>query len=398
VDVHRFLVDDGRSRFVVGLLEDITERTLAGQREREREARFREVADGVPVLIWSSGADGIEFVNKAYRDFVGADESDLQGSGWIRYVHPDDRDGYHAAFREATTRQAPFEHQFRLRNVEGYYHWVMSLAVHRYNTRGESTGFIGSMFDIGEFKEAEASLLEADAAKNSFIAMLAHELRNPLASLVNAAQILRTERASPEQRDWAQGVLQRQLTNLTRMVEDLLDISRVTRGKIELRQERVELQSILRAATELFQGNGEADRVSLQVHLPAEPIRIVGDPVRLEQIFNNLLNNAFKFTPDGGAVRLEASIGPDGERPGARVVVTDTGEGIAPEMLSHVFDPFVQGPRPSATSQSGLGIGLALVRRLTELHGGSVTVRSGGIGRGSQFIVSLPLPSERNGD
>ncbi len=236
-------------------------------------------------------------------------------------------------------------------------------------------------------RESAEELARADRAKDEFLAMLAHELRNPLAPLRNAAEVLRAPAAGAAQRDHAQDVLDRQIENMSRMIDDLLDVSRITEGKIELRKSPVDLGSILSAAANLARSGVTARDQELVLKLPAEPVFLDADATRLEQVFGNLLTNACKYGGDGCHIEFSA------ERAGAEVVVSvrDNGVGIAPDLLPRVFELFVQSSRTLDRAHGGLGIGLTLVHRLVKLHGGSVEARSEGIGRGSEFIVRLPV-------
>jgi signal transduction histidine kinase/DNA-binding response OmpR family regulator len=227
---------------------------------------------------------------------------------------------------------------------------------------------------------------EADQHKNEFLAMLAHELRNPLAPIRNAVQILQTDTANARQIRWAREVIGRQVQQMVRMVDDLLDVSRITRGKIDLQREPVDMAAVVAAAVETSRPLIDSRRHHLTVTLPPEPARTEGDPTRLAQVIANLLNNAAKYTEEGGRIWLSV------ERIQGEIVVRvrDTGVGVPPEMLGRIFDLFAQVDRSLDRSQGGLGIGLTLARRLVELHGGRVEVRSDGPGTGSEFIVRLP--------
>ena len=233
-------------------------------------------------------------------------------------------------------------------------------------------------------------LEEADRRKNRFLATLAHELRNPLAPVRNAVHLLRV-RGNPD-RDvtWAHAVIDRQVDHLTRLIEDLMDVSRISYGKLELRKERVALAEAVAGAIESSRHVIDANRHRLEVSLPEEPIALRADPVRLAQIFTNLLTNAAKYTPPGGTIALSA------RREGSDVVVTvaDNGVGLSAEQLPHLFEMFFQTQDGQERTQGGLGIGLALVHHLVELHGGSVTAASEGPGRGSQFHVRLPMSAD----
>jgi signal transduction histidine kinase len=232
-------------------------------------------------------------------------------------------------------------------------------------------------------------LREADRRKDEFLAMLAHELRNPLAPILNAVQIIQlsSDRAAREQ---ARTMMERQLTHMVRLVDDLLDLSRITRGKIELRKERVELATVVQSAIETSRPLIEAAGHELTITLPPEPIHLEADLTRLAQVFSNLLNNAVKYTEPGGHIWVTA------ERHGGEVVVKvgDTGRGMPAEMLPKIFGMFTQVDRSLERSHGGLGIGLTLVKRLVEMHGGSVQAFSEGLGHGSEFTVRLPLTQE----
>jgi signal transduction histidine kinase len=238
-------------------------------------------------------------------------------------------------------------------------------------------------------RASEQQLRGADRRKDEFLATLAHELRNPLAPIRNAAQILQAKGPPDPELDWARGVIDRQAELMGRLLDDLLDVSRISLGKVELRTEPVELAAVCETALETSRPVIEAGRHELTVSLPSEPVLLEADPLRLAQVLSNLLNNAAKYTEDGGRIRISA------ERRGGEVVVSveDNGIGIAPEALPSVFEIFSQAKPTSMRSRAGLGIGLSLVKGLVELHGGSVEARSEGPGRGSTFVVRLPIAS-----
>jgi PAS domain S-box-containing protein len=241
--------------------------------------------------------------------------------------------------------------------------------------------------DITARKKMEAALKEADRRKDEFLATLAHELRNPLAPIRNAVQILKVKGPPDPELKWGREVIDRQVQVMARLLEDLLDVSRISRNRLELRKERVELVTVVEAALETSRPVIEAGSHELTVALPPEPIPLEADPVRLAQVFTNLLNNAAKYTEEGGRIRLSV------ERQGSdvKVSVLDNGIGIIAEMLPRVFDIFAQSPRALLRSPGGLGIGLSLVKGLVELPGGSIEARSEGAGRGSEFVVRLPV-------
>jgi len=267
-----------------------------------------------------------------------------------------------------------------------------------YDADGNPAAVLENLTDITERRALEDALAaraeelaRADRSKDEFLAMLAHELRNPLAPLRNAAEILQTVNATGHERKRAQQIIGRQIDNMSRMIDDLLDVSRITEGKIELRKKPVPLEAILTAATSLVRADCAARHQDLAVSMPAEPVFLHADATRLEQVFNNLLGNACKYSGDGCHITLSAERAAGVEPPEVIVRVRDDGAGIAPELLPRVFDLFVQATRALDRAHGGLGIGLTLVSRLVKLHGGSVEAHSEGLGQGSEFVVHLPI-------
>jgi PAS domain S-box-containing protein len=265
----------------------------------------------------------------------------------------------------------------------------MDLAVSEFHVHSHRC-FTGIARDISERKRAAEALKEADRRKDEFLAILAHELRNPLAPIRTALELLRRARDDSTLLEQVRSLMERQVAHMGRLIDDLLDISRITQGKLQLRKERVELAAVVQSAVEVASPVIEAQAHEFTVLLPHETIYLHADPVRLAQVFANLLNNAAKYTPKCGHLWLTA------ERPACEagevvVSVRDTGIGIAPEQMIHLFKMFSQFVPALEHSQGGLGIGLALVRGLVELHGGRVEARSAGLGKGSEFTVHLPV-------
>jgi signal transduction histidine kinase len=238
-----------------------------------------------------------------------------------------------------------------------------------------------------ELRARAEALAETDRRKDEFLAMLAHELRNPLGAIANASYVLEQAGPSGPPMDRAVPVIQRQIQHLVRLVDDLLDVSRITRGKIELRKQALDLRDAVRGAVEMTRPLIESKRHELKVELPSDPLPMNADVTRLEQVLGNLIRNAAKYTEPGGHIEVRAWK-EDGQ---AVVCVKDDGIGIGPELLPRIFDLFIQGEQGLDRSGGGLGIGLTLVRRLIEMHGGQVEARSEGAGRGSEFTVRLPL-------
>ena len=359
---------------------------------RESEARFRHMADNAPVMVWMSEADGrCSFLSRSWYEFTGHEGDSGLGSGWLAAVHPEDRPAMQSSYLDANEQRRPFRQEYRLRHRDGQVRWVLDAAAPRFAPDGSFLGFIGSVIDISDRKRAEDALLEADRRKDEFLATLAHELRNPLAPIRNALHVLRMAPQHGATAERLHGMMERQVSHMVRLVDDLLEVSRITRGKIELRREIVDLAGVVRSAVESSKPLIDAGRHDLQVALPDAPLLLDADPVRLAQVIGNLLNNAAKYTARGGRIRLAARRSDDE----LVISVRDDGVGIPRDMLPKVFDLFTQVERTLSSAQGGLGIGLTLVRRIVELHGGRVEARSEGADAGSEFVVVLPLAKPR---
>lgn len=365
---------------------EVTERHRWEDALRESEARFRTLADSAPVLIWVLGPDGQpEFWNRTHREFTGH-LGDLPSiETWRTLVHPDDAAALAALHDRARAAGTAFEARFRLRRHDGQWRWLTAVGLPRSDERGRFLGYVGSSLDITDLKAAEAAALEADRRKDDFLAVLAHELRSPLGPIRNAADVLCTEIPPGSRLDRARGILGRQVAHMARLIDDLLDVSRIARDKIELRRTWIDFRALVTEVVGDVRLLVDQKAQSLTVSLPEAPLVVDGDPARLRQVIANLLGNAAKFTPSRGRIELRVTADA-GE---VTLMVRDSGPGIGADVLPHIFEPFVQGE--SDRRHGGLGIGLTLVRRLVDMHGGRVEAFSPGHGRGSEFLVTLPL-------
>jgi PAS domain S-box-containing protein len=372
---------------------DQTDRVRAEDVLRKGEQRIRFVMDSMPQKIFTADAGGqVDYFNPAWAEFAGLRPDTLLD--WSGFVHPDDLADSMRAWEGAVASGEPFQCEQRFRRADGEYRWHLSRATAMKDEAGGVLLWIGSNTDIHEQRESANELRRladelafADRRKDEFIALLAHELRNPLAPISNALQIVRLSDGKRNSVQFATAVMERQLSQLVRLVDDLLDVSRISRGKIELRREPVLLSAAVGHAVEAARPLARAMDQALTVTLPAEPLSLSADPIRLAQIIGNLLTNASKFTPRGGCIRLHV------EREGGEAVirVSDTGIGIAADQLARIFEMFTQLDTSLQRAVGGLGIGLSLVRTLVEMHGGTVCVHSDGPGTGSEFTVRLPL-------
>ncbi|HEX2546325.1 MAG TPA: ATP-binding protein, partial [Ramlibacter sp.] len=306
------------------------------------------------------------------------------------FLHPDDAAETLQRFEQARATGATFLAEHRIRSAAGEYRWFLARGVpQRDAATGRIVRWFGASTDIHDLKIAEGALREADRRKDEFLAMLAHELRNPLAVISNTYWLVK-QAATPEL-DRHLDVLGRQVKRLGALVDDLLDVSRVTRGLVVLQQQRVDLGSVVERAMESLRALLDERAHEVTITQPGRPLFVHGDPARLEQVVVNLLTNACKYTDRGG--RITVTLAQAGGQ--ARLEVQDNGIGMAPEVLERIFDLFAQAERGLARSQGGLGIGLTIVRRLVELHGGTVRAESAGLGQGATFTVDLPLDTSQ---
>ncbi|HTN89313.1 MAG TPA: PAS domain S-box protein, partial [Sorangium sp.] len=382
--------DAAGRRLVVSAAHDITERKRIADALRETEARFRELADAMPQIVWTAGPDGhVDYFNRRWHERTGTTEAQALGEGWVSALHQDDRERCLALWHRAVVTGEPYEIEYRLGGAAGReYRWYLGRGVPVRGPEGDIVRWYGTCTDIHDQKCAEARLKEADQRKDEFLAMLAHELRNPLGPIRNAVEILR--RVAGEQRSLARacGVIDRQVSHMARLVDDLLDVSRVARGRIQLRKERCDLARLLRQTVEDYRSTLEASGLSLALELPAEPVWVSGDPTRLSQAVSNVLHNANKFTDAGGRVTFMLSATSESS---ATILIRDTGIGMDPAILGRMFEPFSQADRSLDRSRGGLGLGLSLVKGVVELHGGTVSAESAGIGHGTEIALHLPL-------
>jgi PAS domain S-box-containing protein len=365
---------------------DVTAEVEAEIARRESEDFYRGLADSVPVVIWMCDLHGAcTFMNKGWERATGQSVKNASGNGWISAVHPEDRREISEVFHHALANKAPYRYEYRLQSPDGGYRVLLAAAAPRTDKRGDFRGYIGSMLDITERKRYEEALRRADEQKDVFLAVLAHELRNPLGSIANATQVLRLKDLPPDARS-AATIVARQVVQLSRLVDDLLDIGRLAHGKIVLHPEELTIQDVVRAAVECIQARIDSQGHQLTIEMPSAPVELTGDFTRLTQILVNLLSNAAKYSRRGGHIRVRVVPATSD----VKVSVEDRGIGIPSELLSHVFDMFAQAQPLSNRTDGGLGIGLALAKRLAELHHGTLEARSEGTGKGSQFVLQLP--------
>jgi PAS domain S-box-containing protein len=377
-------------------------RVLSEDREKIRALELEAVLSAVPIMIWIAHDSECRRItgNRTAESWFGMDP----GANLSPAAPPGERPTHFKLYqggRELAADELPMQRACRgieVRDIEvdvlfadGTPRVLLGNAIPLRSLDGSVRGAVGAFVDITERKKHEAALKEADRRKDEFLATLAHELRNPLAPLRNASEILRIHADRPELSRPLE-MIDRQVRQMVRLIDDLLDISRISQNRLRLHMERITLGEVIHHAVEASQPHIDKASHELAVSLPDEPVYLTGDLTRLAQVFANLLNNAAKYTKEGGMIWLTATV-QDGQ---VAVSVRDNGIGIAPDQLSKIFDMFSQVGAAQERSHDGLGIGLALVRGLVNRHQGTIEARSDGLDRGSEFIVRLPVfdPSE----
>lgn len=387
--------EHGMLRGGFGTTEDVTDIKSAQEALQNERAFLRQIIDAAPSLIFVKDLKGRFLLgNEALAQCYGTSPENLIGlidenfnpnADELAHFHQDDLD----VINSCKAKQIPEE---KVTHADGSIHWYSTVKIPLINGDNSCDKLLGVATDITERKRAEEALRLVNRRKDEFLAMLAHELRNPLAPIRNAVQLLKIQEITEPKLAWSCNVIDRQVTHMARLLDDLLDMARIMQGKIRLKFERLELSDIVNNAVETSRPLIESRDQQLIISQTTMPPQwINGDRIRLAQVLSNLLNNAAKYTGEGGKIMLSVT------RKDADVVieVQDTGIGIATDILPQIFDLFTQADHTLAHSQGGLGIGLTLVRQLVEKHGGTVTAKSAGVGQGSTFTVRLPaLPME----
>jgi PAS domain S-box-containing protein len=369
------------------------ERTRVSRELADNEARYRTLVETTSVIVWRIDIDGTaKDDNPSWGAFTGQDFEAYKGAGWLSAVHPDDQHALMEAWVAATKTQSRFSCQYRLRRHDGVYRFMDANGAF-VRLSGERRGeWVGNCVDITEAKRAEEELRAGDQRKDEFLAMLAHELRNPMAPIMAAADLLQIAEIDEVRVRQTSEIIARQVKHMTALVDDLLDVSRVTRGLIRLENSTLDIKTIAAEAMEQVRPLMQAKGHHAAIQAPMDSALVTGDHKRLVQVVANLLNNAAKYTPAGGSIILQIET----QDNHVLLSVKDNGIGMAPDVVERAFELFTQADRAIDRTQGGLGIGLALVKSLVELHDGSVTAFSKGIGQGSDFTIRLPRSFQKN--
>ncbi len=386
------------------LHQEITERQRVLEALRQSEKRYRYLAEAIPQLIWTTSAEGkCDYFNQNWYDYTGLTLEQSLGSGWLAALHPDDVHHAYTVWLKAVEKGTSYENEHRFkRAADSSYRWQLARALPLKDEQGCVVKWLGTCTDIDEQKQIQqerAKLLELEQAarakaetanriKDEFLAVLSHELRTPLHAILGWSQLLQKPKLDSAKTTQAILIIERNAKLQAQLIEDLLDISKILQGKLTINTTNVNLKSIVLAALETLHFTAQSK--SIQVNSVFEPNMgsIMGDSTRLQQVVWNLLTNAVKFTPNGGTIDVRLGQTEDGY---AQIIVSDTGKGISTEFLPYVFDYFRQADSSITRKFGGLGLGLAIVRNIVEMHGGTIQAESLGENQGATFIVNLPL-------
>lgn len=377
-------------------LEAINQQLEAAWSElAQSEQRYRFLGETIPEIIWTANPDGwTDYFNQRWVNYTGMTLEQTQGWGWSPVLHPDDLQRCIEVWTASLQTGQPYKIEYRFKRAsDGVYRWHLGRALPMRDASGKIIKWFGTCTDIDDQKRAEAALqkqaeqlTQTNRMKDEFLAVLSHELRSPLNAILGWLVLLRTRKLDAARTAQAMETIERNARAQAQLVEDLLDVSRIIQGQMRLKVEAVDLVSVIKAAIDTTRTAAEAKNICVRSLLEKEAGHVFGDPVRLQQIVWNLLSNAIKFTPEQGSVQIQLEC----VEPHVMITVTDTGTGISPEFLPYVFDRFRQADSSTTRSHSGLGLGLAIVRHLVELHGGTVSASSNGVGLGATFSVKLP--------
>ena len=387
--------------------QDIHEQKRIEEALRESEGRFRVLIDSLALAVWETDAAGqVTTKSPSWRALTGQTDEAFSGSGWLDAVHPEDRDRTNEKWYNALATGCKYDVEYRVKNVNDAWVWTHAFAAPIYDAQGTIVKWIGLNIDITQRKMTEASLRkseelsramieklqEANNNKSQFLSILSHELRNPLASIIMGLNLLKKLPRNGEKADKAIEIvelIERQTVQLNRLVDDLLDVTRLERHRIKLKVERLELNNLVSQTIDDQRSMFTEKEISLQVRLAEDPIYLDADPVRLTQVIDNLLHNAAKFTANGGMTQI--SVDTDEARAEAVVKIQDSGIGIDPGLSANLFKPFMQADKSLDRSYGGLGLGLVISKGIVELHGGLIEATSEGLGCGTIVTIRLPL-------
>jgi PAS domain S-box-containing protein len=397
-DVEAFRIGEPENRHVALLFTDITEQRDVDRRLRESEAELRFTLEAADFGAWALELEGPPphraIRSRKHDQIFGYDEllPEWNNAIFLEHVLEEDRPHVEESFRQALAENHDWEFECRIRRADGEVRWIWAKGHLVRGTAGHPRRMLGLVTDITSRKQAEAALLESDRHKDEFIAMLAHELRNPLAAIRTAIGVLAGASDTSPLVDEMAAIIARQSFQLARLIDDLLDVSRMSRGTMSLKKAEIDVRTILQQSVADQAAACQNKGLSLTAVVPEDPVLVEADPVRMAQVVNNLVQNACQFTPRGGSIRAAV----EREDDDFVLRVSDSGVGMSGDQLERVFEMFVQLDEPDIHRVEGLGIGLSIAKHIVELHGGQIVAKSTGPGQGSEFVVSVPLSASRN--
>ena len=373
-----------------GLSRKQTEKAL-----QQSKDELKLITEVIPQHIWTVLPNGeVDYFNQRWLEYTGIALEGTLDSGWLSVVHPEDISIVKQTWAESVSSAKKYSVKARLRGADGIYRWFIVRAIPLHNEQGEIVKWYGTNTSITKIKQLEEKLVKqtedlinANRLKDEFLAIVSHELRTPLNPILGWSQLLLSGKLDADKTAQGIAIIEKNAKLQSQLINDLLDVSRILRGKLDLNKNPLNLELVIRSALTTVQLAAEAKSIQVETRFEPNIGQVLGDANRLQQIVWNLVSNAIKFTSEGGRVTVTL----ESDNQYALIQVTDTGKGIEPEFITHVFERFRQAESSSTREFGGLGLGLAIVRQLSELHGGTVAVSSPGLGRGATFSVRLPL-------